>query len=335
MLAMRLGRVLAVAMPLSLSLAALPARGEGLPCRVDDRLSESAASLLLRGEPLVGSSLLRAARAHGYDGVSVHARVALSDEAVGAWLDGLSEGAPERLDCGEARDDRQRLVLASLRAGRLVQEGRRVRGELAQGFHAPRLVIESAAGELSEMALSSAQLAAGFSLPEQAEPRRIQLLAEGRDGPRPVAELSYGREQREPAPALGPKTRPHEELLALVKSHRRGARVGALRDNRLLTQSAQRHAARICELGKLAHRVEGEDPELRLRREHVVARGVGEALARAESVDAAWRALLESPAHRMAVSRRDFTDVGLGQSSDAKGQVCLVVLLASWPRRLP
>jgi uncharacterized protein YkwD len=124
-------------------------------------------------------------------------------------------------------------------------------------------------------------------------------------------------------------------LLGQLGSFRRGLGLGALRDNRLLSESAQRHASRLCELGKLAHRVEGEDPELRLKREHVTARGVGEVLARAESSDRAWQTLLDSPSHRMALSRRDFTDAGIGQASDKKGQVCLVVLMASWPRRAP
>jgi uncharacterized protein YkwD len=131
------------------------------------------------------------------------------------------------------------------------------------------------------------------------------------------------------------KTAPGEPLLAQLSAFRRSAGVGALRENRLLAQSAQGHATRICALGQLAHRIAGEDPELRLRREHVGARGVGEVLARAETAEGAFRALLESASHRLALSRREFTDAGIGQARDAKGRVCLVVLMAAWPRRLP
>lgn len=106
--------------------------------------------------------------------------------------------------------------------------------------------------------------------------------------------------------------------------------------NQLLAVSAQRHATRVCELGKVAHRLrEGEDPETRLREEHIEARAVGEAVARAGSADAALSAVFDSPSHRLAVTERGFTDAGIGQASDAKGHTCLVVLLAAWPRRIP
>jgi uncharacterized protein YkwD len=112
--------------------------------------------------------------------------------------------------------------------------------------------------------------------------------------------------------------------------------VGTLRPNQALASSAQRHAQRICELGKIGHRVDqGEDPETRLREEHITARSVGEAVARAESADAALKAVFESPSHRLAVTDRRFTDAGIGQAHDTKGHTCLVVLLASWPRRIP
>jgi len=311
---------------------------EPLPCRDDDRLSETAAALLLSGEPISSTLLLRRAREHGFDGVAVHARESANAENLTAWLDALREGAEGTAVCGEAQSESRRLVLASLRGGSLQRDGDKLRGSLEPGFREPSLVVESGAGELVSLPVSRAQLTSGFSLPSELHARRVQLIAESASGPRPVAELALvadGFVESPGEPAKGPKKRSIESMLAQVSAFRRGLGVSTLRDNRLLTESAQRHATRVCELGKLAHRFEGEDPELRLAREHVSARGVGEVLARAESSDRAFQALLDSPSHRLALGRKDFTDAGVGQASDKKGQICLVVLMASWPRRTP
>jgi uncharacterized protein YkwD len=190
-------------------------------------------------------------------------------------------------------------------------------------------VFESEQGELTRMPVN----APSVTMPEGAF-RRVQLVAESAGGPRPVAELAFAP-AASAAPAGGPPLRATETVLAQLTSYRHEQGLGELRDNQLLGVSAQRHAARVCELGRLSHRVDGEDPELRLKREHIGARHVGEVLARAESSERAWQALLDSPSHRMALGRREFTDAGIGQATDKKGQVCLVVLLAAWPRRLP
>ena len=138
----------------------------------------------------------------------------------------------------------------------------------------------------------------------------------------------------EPPPK--PRSRGQESLFARLGAFRRSEGVPGLRQNQLLSQSAQRHAERVCELGKVAHRLgEGDDPETRLREEHIEARSVGEAVARAGSADAALTAVFDSPSHRMAVTERAFTDAGIGQALDGKGHTCLVVLLAAWPRRIP
>ncbi len=370
------------------------ARAEPWPCRDDESLSEAAASLLLGGGTIAASQLLSAARAQGFDGVAVHAREGADEEGLRAWLARLGQAAEGVVTCGEARSEHRRLVLASVRGGRLWRAdpgvragasagtgtgeraragsresaqprtgvgekgserasrgesargkgemGAHVRGELEPGFGAPSLVIESADQGLVSMPVTVEQLGAGIVLP--ADARRVQLVAESASGPRPVAELALEAasssmplvsESVPRADAGAPQQRPSEALLSELIAFRRAQSAGALRTNRLLAQSAQRHAERVCELGKLAHRLEGEDPELRLQREHVAARGVGEVLARAESSDAALRALLASASHRLALSRREFTDVGIGQAADRQGQVCLVVLLASWPRRIP
>lgn len=310
-------------------------RADELRCREDERLTETAAALLLGGDPIRPSTLLARARAHGFDGVSVHARESEDTRVLGEWLAGLRAGNPGELVCGEARSEGRRLLLASVRAGRLERRGDSLRGELAAGFERPSLVLEREDGSLQSLPLSADELRTGVRVVELASVRRAQLLAESESGPRPVAELALrdekpAHEEEQEGVVLSP-----EALLARLSEARRAARVGALRENRLLAESAQRHAARLCAAGKLVHRLEGEDPASRLAQEHIAARSVGEALARAGSSSAAWRVLLASPSHRLALARRDFTDVGLGQAFDRKGQVCLVVLLAGWPRRTP
>ena len=164
----------------------------------------------------------------------------------------------------------------------------------------------------------------------------MQLLAEGPSGPRPIAELTLGDAvQAQPMASDAGAGAARIDVLARLAQLRRSEGLPALRDNRLLAESAQRHAAKLAKSGTLAHVVADEDPEARLLREHVAARTVGEVLASADGTEAAWQALLQSPSHRMTVSRRDFTDVGVGQAKDARGRVWLVVVFASWPRRTP
>jgi uncharacterized protein YkwD len=315
-----------------------------LPCNREDSLSETAAELLISGSKLKAELLLPKAKTFGFDGVAVQAHESMDDAALIAWLKQQAERADAPLACGEARSESRRLVLVSARAGRLALADGRVTGKLAPGFRAPHLVLEDADGVTRRLDLRADDLAHGVALPKEHTWTRVQLVAEGPSGPRPIAELWLGAEaenRRVQAEALpvaepAPRERSRESLYGRLSSFRRREGVGGLRTNQLLSTSAQRHASRVCELGKVAHRLnEGEDPETRLREEHIEARSVGEAIARAGSADAALSAIFDSPSHRMAVSERAFTDVGIGQASDDKGHTCLVVLLAAWPRRIP
>ena len=313
-----MGWVRTAAVALTLCIVAT-ARAEPLPCSEDARLTETAADLLLRDEPLAASSLLREARAHGFDGVSVHARESANDVSLRAWLAQLGEREVGRLACGEARSAVRRLLLAAVRGGSLWRAGDRLFGALEPGFAAPTLVFEARDGSLASLSVTPAQLERGLLLSPSEPPRRVQLSAEGASGPRPVAELELAPGAASRAPPIVATTRgrsPREELESL----RRAGAVGRLRDNRLLESSAVQHALRVCRLGRLAHRLDGEDPEARLARVHVRARGVAEVIARGASPEAALGALLASPSHRLALLRSDLTDVGFGEARDARGR---------------
>jgi hypothetical protein len=49
----------------------------------------------------------------------------------------------------------------------------------------------------------------------------------------------------------------------------------------------------------------------------------------------ALHAIEDSPSHRMTVTDPRFTDAGYGKAKDERGRTCAVVLLASWPRKVP
>lgn len=315
-----------------------------LPCRYEDALSEAAAEIVLSGGSVEASKILANVRAFGFDGVSVQAHEGLDEAALIQWLKQQSERADGPLVCGEARSENRWLVLVSSRGGKVYREGDRIVGQLEPGFSKPHLVVEDADGKPHRIEVTSAELGKGVVLDRELSAKRVQLVAEGPSGPRPVSELLLSSEQA-PAPVLatstlpavrGARSRPIETLLARIDSFRSQQGAGSLRENALLTKSAQQHASRVCELGRVAHRLDGgDDPETRLRAERISARAVGEAIARAESADAALAAVFDSPSHRLAVAERRFTDAGIGQAFDRRGNTCLVVLLAAWPRRLP
>jgi uncharacterized protein YkwD len=350
----RLCQVLSAGFLVAGAFAKLPSVGLALhlPCKPEDALSETAAEILLSGRRVEARDLLPLARQRGFDGVALHAHEGLDDAALSLWLKGLADRADGPLVCGEALGEQRRVVVVAERVGQLSEAQGTVRGRLAPGFRRPELIVEALDGQTERFAVTAEALAAGVPLKGELLPyAKVQLLAEGPHGPRPVAELVAASELGAPgSPSIqaqdsqatgeelrrGPRARPLEALVARVDGTRREEGAKPLRGNQLLHGSAQRHARRVCELGRVAHQLgEGDNPETRLREEHIEARAVGEAIARAASVDAALAAMFRSPSHRLAVTDKRFTDVGIGQAFDAKGHSCVVVLLAAWPRRTP
>ena len=160
-------------------------------CVVDESLGEAAASLLLAGAPLDAASLTRAAREAGSDLPTVHA-VALGDdeEARGqAWLEALAARADAPLVCGYARDASRLVLLASARGGALSHDAgsESVTLTLAPQFGSPRLVVLDAHGVLHAAPLGLDEASAELPV-DAARPLRVQLVATGPAGPRPVAE---------------------------------------------------------------------------------------------------------------------------------------------------
>jgi uncharacterized protein YkwD len=200
-------------------------------------------------------------------------------------------------------------------------------------------VLIDATGRLVHYELTVEELSLGASITADiALPARVQLVARGPGGPRPIAEriIPKGKYTQVSSPGgdrfavLSPTETDAFNHLSQIRSAWGSPPV---RKNRLLAQVATTHARAICETGRIAHELRaGDDPEKRLKQAGIQARGVGEALAHGESVFAAMAALQRSPSHLMTLIDRRFTDGAVGVSTDRDSKPCVVVLLAIWPR---
>jgi hypothetical protein len=300
---------------------------------LDEALGQAAERLLDHSGRLTPSRLLVAARSEGATAPIV---VAISvgpneERRVRRWLARRQREADAPLICGEARDADRRLVLAAVEAATMELRGSTLVAHLASGFRSPRLVSTTARGEIVRVPVTESDLARGVELPPDVEdgPTLLQLVAEGPDGPRPVADLVVGGSPQDMLSLPG-----GEDVRRRIGDLRARREASPLRDNRLLDREAERHAAAVCESGRVSHHRDGEDPETRLRHEGIVARAVGETVARGRSPAAAMDALEQSPSHLATLADRRFTDLGLGTAEDDSGRTCLVVLLSSWPRFL-
>ncbi len=325
---------LATALALLVAVCALPslAAAQARPCRFDDALSRAAEALLNDPRPPTPIRLLVAARSEGATAPVVTAVTVAPDaeRRVRRWLDRRAAEADAPLICGEARDAERRLVLAAVEAATMaLRDGTTLVASLAAGFSSPQVILRADDGELSRVPVTRAELARGVALPPRVAGRStlIQLLAEGPDGPRPVAELIAGGSPRDVLSRPG-----GADVRRRVAALRAERDASPLRDNRLLDREATRHAESVCERGRVSHHRDGEDPETRLRAEGIVSRAVGETVARGESPAAAMDALEQSPSHLATLADRRFTDLGLGTAEDDEGRTCLVVLLSAWPR---
>lgn len=309
---------------LTLLLASL-APAAAVACEPEDALTEAAAILALGGT-LDDAHLGEALREVGSDLPNVRA-VRGDDRTVRASLDALARNTDAPLVCGRAEGPLGVIVLVSARGGALTfEEDGRLRVALAPHFREPRVVIATGDGATRERLVAPGD---AFRLPAGLpRPIHVQLVATGPAGPRPVAERRLG--DGDPIFDAGSLD---GALVARVARVREAVEVRELRDNRILTELAERHAERVCASGQARHEGEGLDPEARARRAGIVARLVGEVVARARSEDAAFEALMTSPSHRRALTDPRFTDVGVGVRRRG-GTTCVVVELAAWPRFL-
>jgi uncharacterized protein YkwD len=317
---------------------ATPAQAAALPCAQDEGLAEAAALLLLEGRRIGETDITAALRSARSDLPSARALSVHPDDqgAVRGWLRRVGNRSKAPLVCGEASSGERRVVLAAAREGWLALEGDQVRARVADGFGEPHLVVRDADDRLWRHALDPGALEARAQLPEGlAHPLTIQLMATGPQGPRPVAVRTTGSGPSALPTSAGGATPTGDTFPVADRLTRLRDAHGAspLRDNRLLTEEAAAHAARVCETRRVAHELDpGADPEARLGRRNIHARVVGETVVRARTARTGFATLADSPGHLMTLTDRRFTDVGIGQARDRSGHTCLVILLAAWPR---
>jgi hypothetical protein len=279
--------------------------------------------------------LIRRVREAGVDANPVYAKFGVTGEfdSFKTWLKDLDEAADAPLICGRARKGERIVLVAAVRAGQLTVQGeQRIHAEIIEDFRDPYLVVRDSTGTSRRIAVDGGEFGATITIPiEWGRPLFVQLVATGPSGPRPVAERWVGK-MPDGEPTRNGSQSPEAWLMQL----RRSAGARTLRSNRLLSQEATSHARTVCDSGKLGHDLgPSGDPEARLLKRGIEARVVGEAVARAATMRDALHAIEDSPSHRLTVTDPRFTDAGYGQAKDDRGRTCAVILLASWPRKVP
>jgi hypothetical protein len=279
--------------------------------------------------------LIKAAREAGVDANPVYAKFGVTGEfdSFKVWLEDLNKTSDAPLICGRARSGERIVLVAAVRAGALTEAGRNyLHAEVIEDFREPYLVVRDSTGSSRRIAVDGGEFGSTISVPvEWGRPLFVQLVATGPNGPRPVAERWVGKMPDGPTTRSG--SQPPEAWLMQL---RRSAGARSLRSNRLLSREATSHAQMVCGSGRLGHELDPNgDPEARLLKRGIEARVVGEAVARAATMREALHAIEDSPSHRMTVTDPRFTDAGYGKAEDEKGRTCAVILLASWPRRVP
>jgi uncharacterized protein YkwD len=160
----------------------------------------------------------------------------------------------------------------------------------------------------------------------------VQVVAELRDGPRPVLEAevftdvepsSPGEERAAPGEELGAGSPDADRLSAMVTAARTSAGLAPLTRDARLDAVALAHAERMAATHDLAHDAGDGDPVQRLQVAGIPARDLGENVAHAGTIPLAHRALWSSPSHRANVLGR-FTRMGVGVVRDGKGDVWAV-----------
>jgi hypothetical protein len=343
---------------LALLLPAFGTADSNAVCSWDEVLSSAAAALVSRGERPDSDALVKAVRDAGSAAVGLHAIWVSNDDhqTVDLWLREMRANSDAPLACGDARNESGRLVIAEARAGSLATVDRtstQIRGWLIASFSNPELVIAYDNGEIRRHPIDRKTLETGVPLAtEPIRPVHVQLIARGPAGPRPIAERVIAPKANAPglsranrnaqsvslskvseADRLSKGVRVEPTLWVRLRDLRKTRGISDLRKNRLIESVAVRHARAVCDIGRAFHELEpGDNPEVRLAREGVRARIVGETIARSVSPDAAFVALTKSPAHKSTLLDPRFTDAGVGLASDPSGKSCLVIVLAAWPR---
>lgn len=315
---------------------------ESLPCVREPALDSAALIIAKEAKPLRSDALIQAVRDADSDLVHLRSKMiegaASTDAMLRTWMLSEKKGMDGDLVCGLGTFQNRTTAILAPRAGKLTVRWRGdkqllfVAGELLSGFRDPSIVVEDMGHHIEKYAIDAASLRAGRAISCESIPMRVQLIATGPHGVRPVAERVVMR-----GATIAPVSEKIWSTLADLEhahaEHRQQRSLSILRHNQLIAKSATSHAQRVCSTGIVGHSIDaGEGPEQRLRKAGLTARAVGEVIARADTLPKAWARLLESPSHRMVLEDSRLTDDGWGLANGADKSVCVVGLFAAWPR---
>jgi len=204
-----------------------------------------------------------------------------------------------------------------------------VRGSVAVGFTAPRVVVTQPGGRTARTRLTTATdgafhavipLTAGSGI------YQLELMASGPRGPEVLANFPLYCGLPPPtryvlrpvvrrADADDAKT--ERALFALINRARLQAQRSPLRWSADLARLARAHSVEMCRLSDVRHHSPRTGTAVdRVRRARIPARWVGENVGQAASAQEVQRELLGSPAHRATMLRRGLTHVGVGVCLD-------------------
>jgi hypothetical protein len=221
-------------------------------------------------------------------------------------------------------------LLAAARAGRLVLMG-------------PDQSPRSVPSTLDGVALHSA-----FSL-DQPGFWRLQVLLDVGSGPQPALE-AWVFVDAEPDLEVASSVAPGESaapprdsnpdqlraaLWSMIDGVRRSQGLPSLRRDDRLDRVAQTHVASMLSSGKTAHDAGDGLPIERVARAGLVARRVGENVARARSLERAHQVLWDSPSHRGNLIDARYEAVGIGVARTGAGDILVCELFAEYGAGTP
>ncbi|MFH2008242.1 MAG: CAP domain-containing protein [bacterium] len=350
----------------------LALKREGLGLHADVRLHRAARQLLGVGRlSALGSRALRFVLL-GSGVVEPHARM-IADEAASASLlqktfyerlvSALADGRFNRIG-GAVQSlpgGRVRVVLLLLR-GHVTLESipRRpvtgasvlLRGSVAVGFTAPRVVVTHPGGRTIRTGLTTATdgaFHAVIPLTAGAGRYQLELLASGPQGPEVLANFPLYCGVASPTRfvlrrpvrlAVGNDSETERALFGLINRARRRAQRSPLRWSAALARLARAHAVEMCRLADVRHHSPHTGTAAdRVRRARIPARWVGENVGEAASVGEVHRELLGSPAHRATMLRPGLTHAGVGvcvdRSTTGKSSLYVTQLFIERPPSAP
>lgn len=159
----------------------------------------------------------------------------------------------------------------------------------------------------------------------------VQVMADVKGGPRPVAEAKVQVDgappagfHAEPAPgeqAAAGATDERSALIAMINAARRSEHLAPLAHDPRLDTVARAHAEAMQHARRIGHDVGDGDPAQRVVAAGIRVHAAGENVAHARTLRRAHRALWASPSHRGNLLYADFDAVGVGIVHAADGSV--------------